>query len=101
MRRLLIEWDEDMPRVKLPRFNSLQKEREYWQTHDVFDVLGEDGWETVEPGVRRVGSVYVSRMDRRGATLRVSRDLLTRLGAKPGSRIQARVERHRIVIETK
>jgi hypothetical protein len=103
MKRLQIEWDEDsviMAKKKTaPRFASLREERQFWQTHDVFDVLGEDDWQVVEDGEIEVESVYVSRVGRRGATLRVPKEALARLGAKVGSRIQARVEGRRLVIE--
>jgi hypothetical protein len=89
-----------MARQKVPSFSSLRDEREFWQTHDVFEVLGEPDWQTVEAGEVRQASVYITRMDRRGATLRVPKDLLARVGAKPGSRIQARVEGRKLVIES-
>ena len=89
----------DMPKQKIPRFTSLREEREFWQTHDAFDVAPEQDWQVVEAGAVQVESVYVSRVDRRGAILRVPRHALSRLGAKPGSRIEARVEAGKLVIE--
>ena len=88
-----------MPKQKIPRFTSLREEREFWQTHDAFDVVPEQDWQVVEAGAVQVEAVYVSRVDRRGAILRVPRDALSRLGAKPGSRIEARVEAGKLVIE--
>jgi hypothetical protein len=85
---------------KAPGFSSLREEREYWQTHDVFEALGEEGWQIVEAGTVRVEFVYVSRVDGRGATLRVPKKALSRLGVKAGSRIQARVEGRKLVIES-
>ena len=85
---------------KIPRFKSLRQERQFWQTHDVFDVIEASDWQIVEPRDLQLDSIYVGRMDRRGATLRVPKDLLARMGARPGSRIQARVEGRKLVIES-
>lgn len=85
-----------MPRQKTPCFTSLREEREFWQSHDVFEVLGEDGWQVTQA---QVASVYVTRVDRHGATLRVPKELLARAGAKPGTRIRARVQGRKLVIE--
>lgn len=41
-----------------PTFNSLEEEREFWQTHDAFDVLGEEDWELIEEGETEVSSFY-------------------------------------------
>ena len=75
------------------------EEREFWQTHDVFEVLGNDGWQVVDEA--QVGSVYVTRVDRHGATLRVPKKLLARVGAKPGTRLQARIQGRKLVIESR
>jgi len=85
-----------MPKPKTPRFASLRDEREFWQSHDVFEVLGEEGWQSA---TAQVASIYVTRVDQRGATLRVPKELLARVGAKPGSRLQARVRDRKLVIE--
>ena len=87
------------PSSRIPRFNSLRQEREFWQTHDAFDVVNEQDWEVVEAGGVQVESIYVSRVDRRGAILRVPKRALSRLGAKPGSHIQARIQSGKLVIE--
>ncbi len=87
-------------RRKIPRFTSLRQEREFWQTHDVFEVFEDQDWQVAEPAEVEVESVYVSRVDRRGATLRVPGEVLKRLGAKPGSRIRARLEGRKLVIES-
>jgi hypothetical protein len=84
---------------KIPRFHSLRQEREFWQTHDAFDVVNDEDWEVVEAGEVQVESIFVSRLDRRGAILRVPKRALARLGAKPGSRIQASVQSGKLVIE--
>lgn len=89
-----------MAKRKIPRFTSLRQEREFWQTHDVFEVFEEEHWRTAEAGELQLEPVYVSRVDRRGATLRVPRAVLTRMGAKPGSRVRARLEGRKLVIES-
>lgn len=87
-----------MPKHRIPLFTSLRQEREFWQTHDVFNVVDENDWQVVEAGEVQVESVYVSRVGRRGAVLRVPKDALSRVGAKAGSRIEARVEAGKLVI---
>jgi hypothetical protein len=88
-----------MARQAIPRFKSLADERQFWQNHDVFEVLGEEGWQESEGA--EVASVYVTRVDRHGATVRVPRELLARVGAKPGTRLQARVQGRKLVIESR
>ena len=88
-----------MSKQKLPRFTSLRQEREFWQTHDLTELFEDSDWKVAEPGEVLVESVYVSRVDRRGVTLRVPSDIFTRAGVKPGSFIQARVEGRKLVIE--
>ena len=87
------------PISKTPRFTSLRQERQFWQTHDAFDVVNDEDWDVVEGGEVQVESIYVSRVDKRGAILRVSKRALYRLGAKPGSRIQASIQSGKLVIE--
>jgi len=88
-----------MPKRTVPRFRSLRQEREFWQSHDLTELFEDEDWKVAEAGEVRLESVFVSRVDRRGATLRVPGDILARVGAKPGSLIQARVEGHKVVIE--
>jgi Protein of unknown function (DUF3680). len=42
-----------MAKAKLPKFRSLEEERSFWQSHDAFEVLGEEGWEVIEKGTRK------------------------------------------------
>lgn len=89
-----------MAKKRIPEFRSLQQEREFWQSHDVFDIFPEDQWKVSEAGAVTVESVFVSSVDRRGAVLRVPKDVLGRMGLKAGSRIQARVQGKKLVIES-
>ncbi|MGI0014918.1 MAG: hypothetical protein ACREBU_15970, partial [Nitrososphaera sp.] len=38
-------------------FKSIKEEREFWDSHSAFEVLGEEGWEVVEAGTTEVRSV--------------------------------------------
>ena len=89
-----------MAKRKIPQFTSLRQEREFLQTHDVFEEFGDDGWQVAEAAEVQVESVFVSRVDCRGATLRVPGEVLARMGAKPGSRVRARLEGRKLVIES-
>ena len=86
-----------MTAKKLPKFESLKEEREFWTTHDFFETLGEDGWEHVEQGGARVRSLYVAPVGKHGAVVRVPRDLLDRIGAD--RRVTARVDGTRLIVE--
>ena len=85
--------------AELPKFNTIDEEREYWQTHDAFDVLGEEGWEVIEEGATEVRSLYVSRADKAGVRLLIPRDLLESLGIQPGQKVQVSVEDGRLIIQ--
>jgi len=85
--------------TKLPRFKSLKEEREFWDTHDVFEVLGEEGWQIVEPGTTKVKSVYVTKVGEKGAVIYLPREWLVRMGVKKGRKIKAWTEGKRLVVE--
>ena len=73
------------------------EEREFWDTHDAFEVLGEEGWTVGKPGEIRVTSLHVSRVGNRGATVRVPKHWLDRIGAD--KHVRARVDGSRLIIE--
>lgn len=52
--------EEEMKR--LPKFTSIKAEREFWDSPDALDVLGEQGWKVSEPGATSVRSVYVAKV---------------------------------------
>jgi len=83
------EWDED----------AIEKEREFWGTHDAFEELGEEGWEVIEPGTTQVRSVYIARVDEHGALVRIPKEVLERIGVKGHRRVRAWVEGSRLVLE--
>jgi len=85
--------------TKLPKFKSIEEERKFWDTHDVFDVLGEEGWKVVQPGTTEVRSVYIATVGDRGAVVRLPKELLDQIGAKKGEKVKAWVEGNRLVIE--
>jgi hypothetical protein len=88
-----------MTKSNIPPFKSLKEEREFWQTHDVFEVLGEEGWEVVEAGTTQVRSFYIARVGKRGAMVRIPKELLERIGAKDGGKVRAWTEGKRLVLE--
>ncbi len=47
---------------------SQKAEREFWDTHDAVEILGERGWKVSEPGSTYVTSVYVAK----GARVRLA-----------------------------
>jgi hypothetical protein len=47
---------------KLPKFKSIKEEREFWESHSAFEVLGEDGWEIVKAGTTKVKSIYTTKI---------------------------------------
>jgi len=55
----------------LPEFKSLEEEREFWDTHDVFEVLGEEDWEIAEDSTISVQSIYVTRVEDKGLFIHV------------------------------
>jgi len=84
---------------EIPEFKSLEEERAFWDTHDAFEVIGEEGWRVVEPGSTEVKSVYITRIGNRGASIRIPLELLSLIGARKGNKIKASVEDSKLVIE--
>ena len=84
---------------QVPKFTSLKAEREFWDTHDAIEVLGEAGWKVSEPGSTYVTSLYVAEVGSRGAVIRVPREWLASIGAKKGRKIKAQVRGKRLVME--
>jgi hypothetical protein len=85
--------------IKVPKFTTIEEEQQYWQTHDAFEVLGEESWEAVEEGTTEVRSFYVSRAGKAGVRLLLPRELLERLGIRPGQKVQASIEDDRLIIQ--
>ena len=74
---------------KLPKFKSIKEEREFWNSHSAFEVLGE-GWEVVEAGKTEVRSVKNSSSKR--STEKMSNvvtylETLTRETCKPEAEV--------------
>jgi len=86
-----------MPRIL--KFTSMRAEREFWDTHDAIEVLGEKGWKVSEPGSTYVTSFYVTKVGSRGAVIHVPREWLASIDAKKGRKIKARVTGKRLVME--
>ncbi len=84
---------------KLPVFQSTEEEREFWQTHDAFDVLSEEDWELIEEGETEMSSFYIARVGKEGAQIRIPREVLDRLGIRPGQKVRAWVEDDRLIVE--
>jgi len=82
-----------------PSFKSLAAEREFWQSHDVFEVLGEGDWEVVEAGDTQVQSFYIAPVGEHGAEVHIPLELLDRIGLKQGRKIRVHVEGKRLIIE--
>lgn len=85
--------------ARIPKFTSMKAEREFWDTHDAIEVLGEKGWKVSEPGSTYVTSFYVTKVGSRGAVIHVPREWLASIGAKKGRKIKARVTGKRLVME--
>lgn len=77
----------------------IKAEREFWDTHNAIEVLGEKGWKVSEPGSTHVTSVHVAKVGSRGAAIRVPKEWLASIGAKKGCKIKARVRGKRLVME--
>lgn len=73
--------------------------RQFWDTHNAVEILGERGWKVSEPGSTYVTSVYVAKVGMRGAVIRIPREWLASIGAKKGRKIKARVRGKRLVME--
>ena len=85
--------------ARIPKFTSMKAEREFWDTHDAIEVLGEKGWKVSEPGSTYVSSFYVTKVGSRGAVIHVPREWLAFIGAKKGRKIKAHVRGRRLVME--
>lgn len=88
-----------MKNQKIPKFRSLKQERGFWDTHEVFEVLGEEGWQVVEAGTTQVSSIYIGRVESQGAMLYLPRKLLSKMGLKKGEKLQAQSDGKRLIIE--
>ena len=66
---------------RIPKFASLKAEREFWDSHDAIEVLGEEGWKASARGATKVKSVYVAKVGSRGV-IHVPREWLVSMGAK-------------------
>jgi hypothetical protein len=86
-----------MNATSAPKLESPGEEREFWDTHSAFDVLGEEGWTLGQLGDARLNSLHVSRVGDRGATVRIPRDWLDLIGAD--KRVKAHIEGSRLIIE--
>lgn len=84
---------------RIPKFNSIKAEREFWDTHDAIEIFGEKGWKMSRPGAASVKSVYLAKVGTRGALIHVPREWLVSIGAKKGQTIKAQVRGKRLVME--
>ena len=82
-----------------PVFRTLEEEREFWQSHDAFEVLGENGWEAVPEGYTEASSIYLTAVGPEGAVLRLPLAVLTDIGLRSGGKLMAHVEGRRLVVE--
>ncbi len=85
---------------KLPKFKSQQQEAKFWETHDVFETLGEEGWDVAEAGSTKVKSVFTTtKVDENGAFIRIPREFMSKIGTPKGVRVRTWTEGNRLVIE--
>lgn len=77
----------------------IKAEREFWDTQDAIEILGERGWKVSEPGSTYVTSVYVAKVGTRGAVIRIPRERLASIGAKKGRKVKAQLRGKRLVME--
>ena len=84
---------------RIPKFTSLKAHREFWDSHDSVEVLGQKGWKLSEAGATSVRSLYVTKVGTKGAVIRVPRDWLASIGARKGRKIKAEVRGKRLVME--
>jgi hypothetical protein len=84
---------------KIPKFKSIKEEREFWDSRSAFELLGEDNWEIVESGTTKVKSIYAAKVKKSGATLRLPKDWLSRIGAQNGQKIKVWTEGKRLIVE--
>jgi hypothetical protein len=83
----------------LPKFNSWQEEAKFWEIHDVFETLGEEGWEVAEAGSTEVKSVFNTKVDEKGIFIRIPKKFMTKIGTKKGAKVKTWTEGNRLVIE--
>ena len=84
---------------RMPKFAFIKAEREFWDSHDATETLGEEGWKVSERGATSVKSVYVAKVGTRGAVIHVPREWLVSIGARKGQKIKAQVRGKRLVME--
>ena len=84
---------------KLPTFKSIKEERKFWESHNAFEILGEDKWEVAEAGTTEVRSVYTTKIRKKGATLLLPKQWLTQIGAQDGQKIKVWTEGKRLIVE--
>jgi len=84
---------------RIPKFNSIKAEREFWDTHDAIEIFGEKDWKISEPGTTSAKSVYLAKVGARGAVVHVPREWLISIGAKKDQKIKAHVQGKRLVME--
>jgi len=85
--------------TKISKFKSIKEEREFWDSHNAFEILGKDNWEIVEAGTTKVQSHYTTKVRKKGATLHLPRELLNRIGARDGQKIRVRTEKKSLIVE--
>jgi hypothetical protein len=83
----------------MPKFASIKAEREFWDTHDAIQTLGEEGWKVSERGATSAKSVYVAKVGAKGAVIHVPREWLASIGARKGQKIKAQVRGKCLVVE--
>lgn len=84
---------------RISKFSSTKAQREFWDTHDVIEILGERGWKVSESGTTSVKSVYVAKVGAKGAVIHVPREWLVSIGAGRGQKVKAHVRGKRLVME--
>jgi len=84
---------------RVSKFTPIKAEQKFWDTRDAIEVLGGKGWKVSEPGTTIVTSLYVARVETRGAVIRIPREWLASIGAKKGRKIKAQVKGKRLVME--
>ena len=84
---------------RIPKFKSIKAERDFWDTNDAIEVLGQKGWKVSEPHTTSVTSVYVTKVGPRGAVTRIPREWLASIGARKGRKIRAQIRENRLVME--
>jgi len=67
----------------VPRFNSLEKEREFWENHNPLTVK----------------SIYTASVGEKGVFICLPKDMLSAIDVKTGGKIKSWTEGKRLVIE--